>query len=64
MVIDDGLPPLVPTVFFGVKGLKSFGGDPALCLSAKIISLATCVEGVDFRGHVPYQLPLVLIYVK
>lgn len=55
MFIDGGLPSLVTEGLFGVRGPKSVGG-PVLCLSARIVSLATWVEGVDFRGQVPYQL--------
>jgi hypothetical protein len=35
--------------------LKSVDDDPFEGLSASIVSRATCVEAVDFRGHVPYH---------
>jgi hypothetical protein len=45
------------------KRLKS-AEEPFAGLSAKILSLATWVEAVDFRGQVPYQLLLDFNYYK
>lgn len=47
--------------FFGSNRLKS-AVEEFVGLSARIDSLATWVEAFDFRGQVPYQLPLVLSY--
>lgn len=41
--------------FFVSNRLKS-ADEPFVGLSAKIVSLATDVEAVDFLGQVPYQL--------
>lgn len=55
--IEGGLPGVVSTGFFGSNRLKSAVEDPPVGdLSANIVSLATCVEAVDFRGQVPNQL--------
>jgi hypothetical protein len=42
--------------FLGSNRLKSVERAPLAGFSARIVSLATWVEAVDFRGQVPYQL--------
>jgi hypothetical protein len=41
--------------FFASNRLKSAEAAPLAGLSARIVSLATCVEADDFLGQVPYQ---------
>ncbi len=62
--IEDGLAAVTGGDFLGSNRLKSAGVVPLAGLSAKIVSLATCVEAVDFLGQVPYQLLFDLIFSK
>lgn len=53
--IEGGRDVVTAGGFFVSKRLKS-ADEPFVGLSARIVSLATDVEAVDFLGQVPYQL--------
>lgn len=54
--IDGGRAAVTAGDFFGSNRLRSADVAPLAGLSAKMVSRATCVDAVDFLGHVPYQL--------
>jgi hypothetical protein len=54
MYIEGGREVGGKEAFFGSNRLKS-AEEPFVGLSASIVSRATDVEAIDFRGHVPYQ---------
>lgn len=60
--IEGGREAFMDGDFLGSNRLKSDEEGPFAGISARIVSRATEVDAVDFRGHVPYQLPLGLSY--
>jgi hypothetical protein len=62
--IEGGLLALGAWGFFGSNWFTTVEEAPFFDLSARIVSLATCVEAVLFRGQVPYQLLFSLTWMS